>query len=125
MTGELFEKTLLFYLTKIEGCTQATVEQDRYQGTDLFYYGVPIDITYSRTKDHLLPGTQKALPGYNAWTALRTGSNYHKFEQPVIILGYCSLELDIAIDQVQDHAEKILELLADEYWQLMDQYEAC
>ena len=40
--GNLFEAEALSAISKLEGYMPATEQQDRFEGTDLFYYGTRI-----------------------------------------------------------------------------------
>lgn len=123
MNGQEFERVALFYLTKISGCTVATRQDDIYKGTDLYYYGVPIDITLSDDKDNLLEGSYKRLRGLNAWTAVRVGNKHISFDTPVVVLGFTVGKAEIAIAQIQSNAKLMLDAISDQYWNVMDTIE--
>ena len=48
--GNLFEAEALSAISKLEGYMPATEQQDRFEGTDLFYYGTRCDLTYNTKK---------------------------------------------------------------------------
>jgi len=101
-----------------------TVRQDRFEGTDLYVLGVPIDITmaYSR-KNKMKELSYRVYEGVTIDFGLRIGNGKVTFETPVLVigietaLGICKHNLGVVMETIKTHISDILNVGMDEYFQ--------
>jgi hypothetical protein len=101
----------------------STVQQDRYEGTDVFVLGVPIDITLAFEKKNK---TRKlgalSLNGVTIDFGLRFGNGKAKFQTPVLVigaetaLGISKSNMWVALDTIKYHVREILNKGMDAYF---------
>lgn len=100
----------------------STVQQDRYEGTDVFVLGVPIDITLAfekKNKTHKL-GTM-SLNGVTIDFGIRLGNGRAKFQTPVLVigaetaLGISKSNIWAVLDTIKFHVREILNKGMDKY----------
>ena len=101
----------------------STVQQDRYEGTDVFVLGVPIDITLAFEKKNK---TRKlgalSLNGVTIDFGLRFGNGKAKFQTPVLVIGaetaigISKSNMWAALDTIKYHVREILNKGMDAYF---------
>ena len=105
----------------------STVQQDRYEGTDLFVLGVPIDITldFERKNKTRKLGTLK-MDGLTIDFGVRFGNNKAKFKTPVLVigaetaLGITKSNMWITLGIIKDNIQEILNMGMDKYFLAID-----
>jgi len=101
----------------------STMQQDRYEGTDLFVLGVPIDITLDFERKNKTRRLGKLeLDGVIIDIGIRFGNNRANFKTPVLVIG-AETALGITksntwyvLDVIKSNVLKILDLGMDKYW---------
>lgn len=100
----------------------STGRQDRYEGTDIFVLGIPIDITLAFAAKNM---TRK-LSGleYNGVTldfGIRVGNGKAKFKTPVLVIGaetaigITKSNMWAVLDTIKSHIQEILDTGMDQY----------
>lgn len=118
MLGLRFEEVIHERIEDYCGYKRATKEEDMLQGTDLFMYGLPIDITLNENKEGRDIG-ELDLCVSSIKARIRTGNGYHDFEHPVLVLLFCPriptdrLGLKMVAEELTETA---LEQLMDMFW---------
>ena len=110
------------------GGTEADIEQ----GTDLFIYGVPVDITFNFTgKDHLEAFAEKVdvFGGVDVSFGVRTGNShkgFSRFKKPVLVIGIDASESFIRdwmpriISSFIEKIDEIIDVSQSQYWDWCD-----
>ena len=131
-SGHEFESEMADFITQFArrewGDTAvkfSTKNQDRYEGTDIFLLGVPVDITLdfagkNKTKwlDTLV------IDGVTIDLGVRFGNGRADFKTPVLVigagtaLGINKSNMYIALDAIKSNILKILDLGMDRYFQV-------
>jgi len=131
-SGYEFESEMADYLTLFarrewgsSAVKFSTMYQDRFEGTDIFVLGVPIDITLdfagknkTRRLDTLV------LDGVTVDLGIRYGNGRADFETPVLVIGAetaCGItktNMWVALDIIKSNILKILDLGMDRYFQV-------
>jgi len=100
----------------------STVQQDRYEGTDLFVLGVPIDITLAFEKKNKTRRLETLeLEGVTIDLGIRYGNGKAKFKTPVLVigaetaLGITKRNMWYVLDVIKSNVLKILNLGMDKY----------
>jgi hypothetical protein len=101
----------------------STVQQDRYEGTDVFVLGVPIDVTLAFEKKNK---TRKlgalSLNGVTIDFRLRFGNGKAKVQTPVPVIGaetavgISKSNMWVALDTIKCHIREILNKGMDKYF---------
>ena len=101
----------------------STAQQDRFEGTDLFVLGVPIDVTLAFAKKNR---TRKlgalAINGVTIDFGVRYGNHKSTFKMPVLVIGAESAvgitksNMWVALDTIKTNIQKILNQGMDEYF---------
>ena len=106
---------------------------DKYNGTDLVYDGLRVDITQNFAhKDHMILIKDSGIPatrGQNFMIGIRTGNGhkgYTPFYRPVIVVGVDLDRSDYrfyspkAIKNMQEHGKELMEMASDTYYHFTD-----
>ena len=101
----------------------STVRQDRYEGTDVFVLGVPIDVTlaFERKNKTRRLGTLM-LDGVSIDFGVRFGNQKANFNMPVLVIGAGTAigitkhNMWVALDTIKDNIQEILCKGMDEYF---------
>ena len=105
----------------------STARQDRFEGTDIFVLGIPIDITLDfsgKNKTRKLDTLE--LDGVTIDLGVRFGNGRAKFKTPVLVIGAetaCGItnhNMWIALDIIKANISKILDLGMDKYFQAVE-----
>ena len=105
----------------------STARQDRFEGTDIFVLGIPIDITLDfagKNKTKKL-GTIK-LDGVTIDLGVRFGNGVAKFKTPVLVIGaetaggITNHNMWITLDIIKANIIKILDMGMDKYFQVVE-----
>ena len=100
----------------------STVQEDRYEGTDIFVLGVPIDITLAfekKNKTRRLGAL--TLDGVTIDFGVRFGNRKTNFKLPVLVLGaetavgITKSNMWAALDTIKTNVQEILNRGMDEY----------
>jgi hypothetical protein len=101
----------------------STAQQDRYEGTDVFVLGVPIDVTLAFEKKNK---TRKlgamSLNGVTIDFGIRFGNGKAKFQMPVLVIGaetavgISKSNMWATLDTFKSHVHEILNKGMDEYF---------
>jgi hypothetical protein len=101
----------------------STVQQDRYEGTDLYVLGVPIDITLAfERKNKTRRLDTLVLDGVTIELGIRIGNGKARFNTPVLVigaetaLGINKSNMWITLDVIKSNILKILDLGMDKYF---------
>ena len=101
----------------------STIQQDCYEGTDLFILGIPIDVTLAfekKNKTRRLGAL--TLDGVTIDFGVRFGNHKATFKTPVLVigaetaLGITKANMWITLDIIRDNVQKILNTGMDEYF---------
>jgi len=101
----------------------STSRQDRYEGTDLFVLGVPIDVTLDferKNKTRRLAGL--SVDGITIDFGVRFGNFKADFDVPVLVIGTTShapitkSNMWLVLDIIRDNINEILNIGMDEYF---------
>ena len=100
----------------------STERQDRYEGTDLFVLGVPIDFTLDFAGKN---STRKlgalTLDGVTVDFGLRTGNGRFVFKTPVLVIGaetavgITKANCWVVLDTIKSNIQRILDTGMDQY----------
>lgn len=103
--------------------TVSTMNQDRYEGTDVFVLGVPVDVTINyQNKRHTRKLTEMLFDGITVEFGLRTGNGRKTFKTPVLVVGVEAAagitfgNMWAVIDSVKGKIGDILDTGMDEYF---------
>jgi len=101
----------------------STVQQDRYEGTDLYVLKVPIDVTLAFDKKNR---TRRlgllTLDGVTIDFGIRFGNNKATFRTPVLVIGAESAlgitrsNMWVVLDAIKNNVQKILDTGMDAYF---------
>lgn len=101
----------------------STVQQDRYEGTDIFVLKVPIDVTLAfEKKNRTRKLGELSLDGVTIDFGVRFGNNKATFKTPVLVIGADSAlgitrsNMWIALETIKDNIQKILNTGMDAYF---------
>lgn len=101
----------------------STVQQDRYEGTDLFVLGVPIDVTLAFGKKNRTRRLETLeLEGVTIEIGIRFGNGKANFKTPVLVigaetaLGITKNNMWITLDIIKSNILQILDLGMDRYF---------
>ena len=116
-------------------CRSAGEVEDVCCGTDLYVYGLPIDLTYNfRGKDHMsiLPGAVELMPGIKIRFGVRTGNTHlghTKFAVPVLVIGIDGANdlivrgwMDTLTRLFSEKIDEIIEVGQSGYWDWTDRH---
>jgi hypothetical protein len=101
----------------------STTRQDRYEGTDLFVLGVPIDVTMDferKNKTRRLGGL--SVDGITIDFGVRFGNHRVNFNVPVLVIGAASAvgitksNMWLVLDIIKENITEILNVGMDEYF---------
>jgi len=105
----------------------STVQQDRFEGTDLFVLGVPIDITLAFEKKNR---TRKlgaiTIDGVTIDFGIRFGNHKANFKFPVLVIGVANViaitksNMWVVLGIIKDNIEEILDIGMDKYAAVAD-----
>ena len=100
----------------------STMQQDRYEGTDLYVLGIPIDITMAFEKKNKTKRLETlVLDGVTINLGIRFGNGKANFDTPVLVigaataLGITKANMWYALDVIKTNLLKILDLGMDKY----------
>ena len=100
----------------------STVQQDRYEGTDLYVLGIPIDITLAFEKKNKTNRLETlVLDGVTIDLGIRFGNGRVNFKTPVLVigagtaLGITTSNMWYTLDVIKSNLLKILDLGMDKY----------
>jgi len=100
----------------------STVQQDRFEGTDLYVLGVPIDVTLAFEKKNKTRRLGKLkLDGVTIDLGIRFGNGRANFKTPVLVigaetaLGITKANMWYVLDVIKSNILKILDLGMDKY----------
>ena len=105
----------------------STMQQDRYEGTDLFILGVPVDITLAfakKNRTHKVGSLQ--FDGVTIDFGVRFGNGKVKFETPVLVIGaetavgITKSNMWVCIDTIKRHVKEILDIGMDGYFDVAE-----
>ena len=101
----------------------STAQQDRFEGTDLYVLGIPIDFTLAFERKNK---TRKlgvlTLDGVTIDFGVRFGNHKANFKVPVLVIGAESVlgitksNMWIALETIKTHVQEILNVGMDEYF---------
>ena len=101
----------------------STTQQDRYEGTDLFVLGVPIDVTLAFDKKNKTRRLETLeLDGVTIDLGIRFGNGKAQFKTPVLVigaetaLGITKTNMWITLEIIKSNILKILDLGMDKYF---------
>lgn len=101
----------------------STVQQDKYEGTDLYVLGVPIDITLAFEKKNKTRRLETLeLDGVTIDLGIRFGNGKATFQTPVLVigaetaLGITKNNMWITLDIIKSNILRILNLGMDRYF---------
>ena len=101
----------------------STEQQDRFEGTDVFVLGVPIDITLAFEKKNKTRKLGKLkINGVTIDFGVRYGNHKAMFKMPVLVIGAESVlgitksNMWVALDTIKTNIQKILNQGMDEYF---------
>lgn len=101
----------------------STTRQDRFEGTDIFVLGVPIDVTLDferKSKTRRLGGL--SVDGINIDFGVRFGNRKANFNLPVLVIGAAAAvgitkaNIWLVLDIIRDNITEILNVGMDEYF---------
>ena len=102
--------------------TFSTERQDRYEGTDMFVLGVPIDVTLAFDQKNR---TRKLgtinFDGITIDFGIRFGNGKASFKMPVLVIGaetatgISKLDMWVTLDTIKSNIREILNMGMDEY----------
>jgi len=100
-----------------------TTKQDRYEGTDLFVLGIPVDITTAyKTKKRMKHLKKIVRNGMVFELGLRYGNEYCTFKTPVLVIGvkteYCEITKAnswCVLGDIKANIEEVLNIGMDKY----------
>ena len=102
----------------------STIKQDRFEGTDLFVLGVPIDITLAyEKKTSMRQIGSLMLEGLSIEFGIRFGNGKSRFKTPVLVIGAESAlgitkgNMWIALETIKAHIQQILDTGMDSYFE--------
>jgi len=101
----------------------STVQQDRFEGTDLFVLGVPVDVTLAfERKNKTRKLGALTLDGVTIDFGVRFGNHKANFKVPVLVIGADSAlgvtknNMWVVLDIIKTHIQEILNLGMDKYF---------
>lgn len=101
----------------------STVQQDRFEGTDLYVLKVPIDITLTFDKKNRTRRLGSlTLDGVTIDFGVRFGNNKATFRTPVLVIGAESAigitkaNMWVVLDAIKNNVQKILDTGMDSYF---------
>ena len=101
----------------------SSVQQDRYEGTDLFVLGVPMDVTLAfdkKNKTRRLGAL--TMDGVTINYGVRFGNGKAKFDTPVLVVGAETAvgitrnNMWVALDTIKNNIKEILDMGMDNYF---------
>jgi len=107
----------------IEAVKSSTMQQDRFEGTDLYVLGVPIDITLSfekKNKTRRLGAL--TMDGVVIDFGIRLGNHRANFKMPVLVIGASTAigitkaNLWLVLGIIKDNIQEILNIGMDKYF---------
>ena len=125
MIGHCFEDFVCMGVKHLPGIRRATKVEDRFQGADLYWHGLPIDVTLNQEKSctewsYLV----QDFSYFRVQVGIRRGNGAATFEQPVLVLkveSFMDLSYDSGMDavvgEVAKEFESLLEWASDWYWE--------
>ena len=101
----------------------STVQQDRYEGTDLYVLGVPIDITlaFEKKSNTRRLGTL-LLDGVTIELGVRFGNHRANFKMPVLVIGaetatgITKSNMWLVLEIIKTNVQEILNTGMDQYF---------
>jgi len=128
-SGYEFESELVDYFStyaKREWGNKAvqfsTEQQDRYEGTDLFVLGIPIDVTLAfATKNKTRKLGRMEFDGVTIDFGIRFGNGKANFKTPVLVIGaetaigITKNNMWVVLDIIKSNISKILDMGMDDY----------
>ena len=105
----------------------STARQDRFEGTDIFVLGIPIDLTLNfsgKNKTKKLGALE--LEGVTIDLGVRFGNGKAKFETPVLVIGAetaCGINkhnMWVTMEIIKSNISKVLNWGMDRYFQMVD-----
>ena len=105
----------------------STDRQDRFEGTDIFVLGIPVDITldFARKNKTRLLGSLE-LDGVTIDLGIRFGNGRADFKTPVLVIGAesaCGItkqNMWVTLDTIKSNILNILDLAMDKYLQVAE-----
>jgi len=101
----------------------STVQQDRYEGTDLFVLKVPIDVTLAFDKKNRTRKMDSlTLDGITIDFGVRFGNSKATFRTPVLVIGAESAlgitrsNMWVVLEAIKNNVQKILDTGMDAYF---------
>jgi len=105
----------------------STSRQDRFEGTDLFVLGVPIDVTLAfERKSRTRRLGAMSVEGLTIDFGVRFGNRKADFEMPVLVIGAATAigitkaNMRLVLDIIRDNITEILNVGMDEYFHATD-----
>jgi len=100
----------------------STIQQDRYEGTDLYVLGIPIDFTLAfEKKDRTRKLGVMSLDGMTIEFGIRFGNGKATFKTPVLVIGADSTigitlnNMWLALYNIKSNLQEILNVGMDKY----------
>ena len=101
----------------------STERQDKFEGTDIFVLGVPIDVTLAFDgKNKTSRIASLTLDGVTIDFGVRLGNGKAKFKTPVLVIGAGTADgitksnMWVTLDTIKSHIRKILNTGMDNYF---------
>ena len=105
----------------------STVQQDRFEGTDLFVLGVPIDITLAFAKKNRMRKLgYVSFDGVTVEYGIRFGNAKAAFKTPVLVIGaetaigITKANMYVAMDTIKNKVKDILDTGMDYYFNAVE-----
>ena len=100
----------------------STKKEDRFEGTDLFVLGIPVDVTLAFADKNKTRWLGKlSIDGVTIDFGLRTGNGKSQFKKPVLVIGaetavsITKSNMWYALSTIKANIKKILDFGMDEY----------
>lgn len=121
-TGREYEEIWAFVLAKAKMFQKASVEEDLYEGTDGYIWGIPVDFTHAfGVKSNIQ--MSKYIKDLDIYMGIRTGKKH----KPVVVLGHeaepfylKSWILPNLETFISENKSRIADEVADLYWAFCD-----
>lgn len=131
--GIKFEDMIIERLEDSVGYEVASPDADWYQGTDFYWFGVPVDVTLNHRKKGVQWGGRIDMQVASVSVGVRVGNGHRRFEHSVLVLLFepnTDVQLPVHVErQLCRHMARevnaaLLDDAIDLFWQLVDELEA-
>jgi len=127
--GYEFESELVSYFSTFAKCEWgnnavkfSTEQQDRYEGTDLFVLGIPVDVTLAfAAKNKTRKLDTMVFDGVTVDFGIRFGNGKANFKTPVLVIGaetaigITRSNMWVVLDTIKSNISSILDKGMDDY----------